>query len=98
MEVEFSCEERTICPECGAQLYQEVWEDERKVYLLCEENGCDYENIVEYRDIKFRVTYRDEFKAEVVAENLEEAIRKLDDVTWKRTCHYLWRDYLSARY
>lgn len=98
LRVELYYQSRTICPMCEAQLYQEIWEDESKVYLVCERSGCDYQAIVKYEYIKFSFTYRDEFTTEVIAKNIEEALGKIDDATWKRTGYNLWKDYLDARY
>jgi uncharacterized pyridoxamine 5'-phosphate oxidase family protein len=98
LKVELSCDELMICPKCGSQLCQEVLEAEKKVYVVCEESGCAYEATIEYESIEFRFTYRDEFTTEVTARNIEEALKRIEQVNWKRTPYYLWRDYLEARY
>jgi len=98
LKIRLSYNESTICPKCGSRLYQEVWEDEKKVYLVCEQNGCGYETIVEYEYIKFNFIYRDEFTTDVIARNIKEAMEKIDDANWKRTPFYLWKDYLEAQY
>jgi uncharacterized pyridoxamine 5'-phosphate oxidase family protein len=98
IKISLAYEESTICPECEAILYQEVWEDEKKLYLVCEQDGCDYERLISYENIKFTFTYRDEFTTDVMARNIEEAMEKIDDVNWKRTSSSLWKDYLQAEY
>lgn len=97
-EVKLSCERALTCPQCGAYLYQEVLEDEKKVNLFCQENGCNYENIAKYECLRFSFTYRDEFTTEVVAKNLDEAMKKLDHANWQRTVHELWEEYLDVEY
>ena len=98
LKINLSYEESTICPKCGAILYQEVWEDEKKVYLMCEKDDCDYETIIEYEYIKYSIIYRDEFTTDVIARNIEEAMEKIDHTNWKRTSFSLWKDYLEAQY
>ena len=89
--------ENVICPKCGFELHQEVWEDEKKVYLVCDQNSCDYETIVEYEYVKYNFIYRDEFTTDVIARNIEEAMEKIDDANWKRTPFNLWKDYLEVK-
>lgn len=98
LKVEPSCDEVTVCPKCGSKLYQEVWEEESKVYLACDQTGCNYETKTEYEYIKYKFTYRDEFTTEVIARNIEEALERIDSATWRRTPYYLWPEYLEARY
>jgi len=97
-EAGLSYEQSTICPKCGASLYQEVWESEHKVYGLCEKSDCGYEGVLSYEYLKFTFVYRDEFTTEITAKNLEDAIKQLDNAAWKRTGYHLWQDYLSAEY
>ena len=93
------CSDKSItCPNCGSQVYDEVWEDERKVYLVCEQKGCDFEAIIEYEYVKFTFRYRDEFTTEILDRSLEEALDKINSASWRRTGWSLWEEYLEVRY
>ena len=97
-KTEVSHEVLRKCPRCSALLYEEVCEDEKTIYLVCEKNGCGYQKKIKYEHLKFSFTYRDEFTTEVVAKNIEEAIKKIESVDWKRTGYDLWEDYLDVEY
>ncbi|MGA2322897.1 MAG: hypothetical protein ABSG22_03520 [Sedimentisphaerales bacterium] len=96
--IEVSSKVLRKCPRCSAQLYEEVYEDEKTIYLVCEKNGCGYEKKIKYKHLKFSFTYRDEFTTDVVAKNIEEAMKKIESVDWKRTDCDLWEDYLDVEY
>jgi len=98
LKMELCCEEEIQCPKCGAELYQKLYKDERKIYLVCEVENCGYEKTVTYDKTQFNFVYRDEFYTEIIAENLEEAIKKLDNAIWKRTDFNLWQDYFEVKY
>lgn len=97
-KIELCCEEKIQCPKCGTELYQELHEDERKIYLLCQAENCGYEKTVIYDETQFNFVYRDEFYTEIIAKNLEEAMNELDNAIWKRTDYDLWHDYLEVEY
>ncbi len=86
------------CPRCGAELYEEIWEDKKTIYLVCEKDGCGYEKTMKYKHLKFSFTYRDEFTTVVVAKNIEEARKKIESVDWKRAEYDLWEEYLDVEY
>jgi predicted nucleic acid-binding Zn-ribbon protein len=97
-KTEVSREVLRKCPRCGAKLYEEIREDKKTLYLVCEKDGCGYEKTVKYKCMKFSFTYRDEFTTEVVAKNMEEAKKKIENIDWKRTGYDLWEDYLDVEY
>lgn len=97
-EVSLCYKQAKACPKCGALLYREVWESERKVYVVCEQGDCGYEDLLEYEYLKFSFGYRDEFTTEITAKSVEDAIKELDNATWKRTGYDIWQDYLSGEY
>ncbi|MHC4648264.1 MAG: hypothetical protein ACYTBJ_22620 [Planctomycetota bacterium] len=96
--MELSYEETHTCPRCSAKLYVEVLDEEKKIYLLCEQEGCEYEGTIEYECARFCFTYREEFCTEVVAKDIEEARRKIEGANWTATGCGLWEDYLEVEY
>lgn len=93
-----SREKINVCPKCGSMLHEEVYENISSLYLSCIKPGCGYEHEIKYHNMKFKFVYREEFVTEIVAKSLEEAIKKLDHVTWRRTDWYLWDDYFDVTY
>ena len=95
-EIEISNEKQLMCPKCGAPLCQQWLEYGSKFHLFCEEGDCKYEETIQPERIRFSFKYRDEFTTEVVAKNLEEAMKKIDDSNWRRTIFGLWNEYLEV--
>ena len=95
-EIELYNEKQRMCPKCGSYLCQELVENGGKFHLFCEEGDCEYDKILEPERIRFHFTYRDEFTTEVVAKNLEEAMKQIDDAAWQRTGYGLWNEYLEV--